>query len=87
MVSFYDEVEIEDFTLDAATDTYYYPCPCGDRFQITLVCRLSANPATDNAFADCRWRSSSAQLLSTQPARTFREPWLFSRGASPRVAL
>lgn len=35
MASFYDEIEIEDFTFDPEDNTYYYPCPCGDRFQIT----------------------------------------------------
>ncbi|KAF9422045.1 Diphthamide biosynthesis protein 3 [Podila epigama] len=30
MASFYDEIEIE-----ADSDVYFYPCPCGDRFQIT----------------------------------------------------
>ncbi|KAM0707139.1 hypothetical protein Q7P35_006470 [Cladosporium inversicolor] len=32
----YDEIEIEDMTYDAALQTYTYPCPCGDRFQITI---------------------------------------------------
>ncbi|KAL1582871.1 Diphthamide biosynthesis protein 3 [Cladosporium halotolerans] len=32
----YDEIEIEDMTYDAALETYTYPCPCGDRFQITI---------------------------------------------------
>jgi len=35
MTSFYDEVEIEDFEWDQETEIYFYPCPCGDRFQIT----------------------------------------------------
>lgn len=34
---FHDEVEIEDFEYDEDDETYYYPCPCGDRFQITKV--------------------------------------------------
>ena len=25
----------EDFEYDEETETYYYPCPCGDRFEIT----------------------------------------------------
>lgn len=37
MESYYDEIEIEDFEYDSEQDTYYYPCPCGDRFQITKV--------------------------------------------------
>jgi len=35
MAVFHDEVEIEDFEYDEETDSYYYPCPCGDRFQIS----------------------------------------------------
>ncbi|KAH6684852.1 CSL zinc finger protein [Plectosphaerella plurivora] len=35
-ISIYDEIEIEDMTFDADLGIYQYPCPCGDRFQITL---------------------------------------------------
>lgn len=35
-ISVYDEVEIEDMTYDETLQTYFYPCPCGDRFQIAL---------------------------------------------------
>lgn len=35
MTVFHDEVEIEDFEYDEETETYYFPCPCGDRFAIT----------------------------------------------------
>lgn len=35
-LSIYDEIEIEDMTFDEVLQTYYYPCPCGDRFQIAL---------------------------------------------------
>ncbi len=31
----YDEIEIDD--MDFEDDRFYYPCPCGDKFQITLV--------------------------------------------------
>ncbi|CAF0735334.1 unnamed protein product [Adineta ricciae] len=34
-MAFHDEVEIEDFEFDEESETYYWPCPCGDRFQIT----------------------------------------------------
>lgn len=37
MTAVYDEIEIEDFEYEAENKTYYYPCPCGDRFQISLV--------------------------------------------------
>ena len=35
MSVFHDEVEIEDFEYDEDTETYFYPCPCGDKFAIT----------------------------------------------------
>lgn len=34
--AYHDEVELEDFEFDDEEETYYYPCPCGDRFAITL---------------------------------------------------
>ena len=33
--SYYDELEIEDFTWDPVLKLYHYPCPCGDRFEIS----------------------------------------------------
>ena len=36
-MSYYDEIEIEDFEYDEDEGIYYYPCPCGDLFQISLV--------------------------------------------------
>ena len=35
MTSYHDEVEIEDFEFDEDDEVYYYPCPCGDQFQIS----------------------------------------------------
>ncbi len=35
-MSFYAEVRLEEFEFDEASQTYFYPCPCGDRFQITV---------------------------------------------------
>lgn len=35
--SFYEEVEIEDMLYDEAQQTYTYPCPCGDRFSISVA--------------------------------------------------
>mmetsp|Transcript_17671 Transcript_17671/g.40756 ORF Transcript_17671/g.40756 Transcript_17671/m.40756 type:complete len:110 (-) Transcript_17671:497-826(-) len=32
----YDEIEIEDMTYDPETRSFSYPCPCGDRFKISL---------------------------------------------------
>lgn len=36
MASIYDEIEIEDMTYDPTLQLYTYPCPCGDKFQISL---------------------------------------------------
>ncbi|XP_066258880.1 diphthamide biosynthesis protein 3 isoform X2 [Euwallacea similis] len=35
MSVFHDEIEIEDFEFDEEEDIYHYPCPCGDRFEIS----------------------------------------------------
>lgn len=35
-MSFYDEIEIEDMAYDAEKQLYTYPCPCGDKFNISL---------------------------------------------------
>jgi diphthamide biosynthesis protein 3 len=35
-MSIYEEVEIEDMKYDPVDFSYTYPCPCGDRFRITL---------------------------------------------------
>lgn len=37
MSVYHDEIEIEDMEYDEETETYYYPCPCGDKFQISKV--------------------------------------------------
>ena len=37
MSVYHDEVEIEDFEYDEDSETYFYPCPCGDRFEISKV--------------------------------------------------
>ncbi|XP_006895319.1 PREDICTED: DPH3 homolog isoform X2 [Elephantulus edwardii] len=34
MAVFHDEVEIEDFQYDEDSESYFYPCPCGDNFLI-----------------------------------------------------
>lgn len=35
MVNYYDELEIEDFAWDPVANVFHYPCPCGDRFEIS----------------------------------------------------
>ena len=34
----YDEIEIEDMSWNEELQAFTYPCPCGDLFQITMVC-------------------------------------------------
>lgn len=36
----YDNIEIEDMDFSKLTKTFYYPCPCGDKFAITLVIKI-----------------------------------------------
>lgn len=36
MSTYYDEVEIEDMSFDETRNCYTYPCPCGDKFIITM---------------------------------------------------
>jgi len=35
MGAYYDEIEIEDMVWDENKAVYHYPCPCGDRFEIS----------------------------------------------------
>ena len=33
----YDEIEIDDLEYDEDDGTFYYPCPCGDKFRISVI--------------------------------------------------
>jgi len=35
MGAYYDEIEIEDMAWDEKKGVFHYPCPCGDRFEIS----------------------------------------------------
>lgn len=35
-MSVYDTIEIEDMIYDPITELLHYPCPCGDRFQVSI---------------------------------------------------
>lgn len=48
MAVYHDEIEIEDFEYNEEEDTYYYPCPCGDQFQITKVSKCYCRYKGDN---------------------------------------
>ena len=47
MGAYYDEVEIEDMAWDEEKRVYHYPCPCGDRFEIS---RKQLKNYEDNGF-------------------------------------
>jgi hypothetical protein len=36
MSGIYEEIEIEDMTYISESQIYTYPCPCGDKFSISL---------------------------------------------------
>jgi diphthamide biosynthesis protein 3 len=36
-LNLYDEVEIEDCFYDETLQIYHHPCPCGDRFEISIA--------------------------------------------------
>ena len=35
-LSFYDQVDLLDFTFHSSTKMFSYPCPCGDVFLVSL---------------------------------------------------
>ena len=35
-MSYYEEVELDDMEYDEEEQAYFYPCPCGDKFFITV---------------------------------------------------
>lgn len=35
-MSFYDQIEIEDMEWAEDIQVFFYPCPCGDKFQISF---------------------------------------------------
>ena len=36
MAVYHDEIEIEDMEFDEQDEKFYYPCPCGDKFELAL---------------------------------------------------
>lgn len=47
MVSIYEEIEIEDMAFDGENEVYTYPCPCGDKFSISLLDLLDGEDVAD----------------------------------------
>ena len=35
-MTIYDEIEIEDMDYEEDEAAFYYDCPCGDRFRVTM---------------------------------------------------
>ena len=57
----YDEIEIDD--MDFEDDRFYYPCPCGDKFQITLVSYDPDSPLDPFRSKSCLRRETSQHAL------------------------
>lgn len=82
MAAFYDEIEIEDMDFDKDSSTYYYPCPCGDRFQISLqvpsvLRQICVIKNIDNFFSGLeKWRGggSLSKLLFDNQSHLYSEP-------------
>jgi hypothetical protein len=70
-MSIYDEIEIEDMTYRPAERTFYYPCPCGDRFFIAVVSATSS-PAPG---CRCHRPSGVASRRQLSLARVLRTAW------------
>lgn len=61
MSIYHDEIEIEDMEYDEEAEIYYYPCPCGDKFEISKVTsEVGASPRV--ALADYN-KSLSSLIL------------------------
>ena len=59
----YDEIEIDD--MDFEEGKFFYPCPCGDKFQITLVSTKADsyyNICNENGFY---WNWNNTLLILT----------------------
>jgi hypothetical protein len=63
-----DELEIEDFAWDDEKKVFHYPCPCGDRFEITRVCR-GPSSVFGRRFSPSRLTQLPLFLLHTVAAR------------------
>ncbi len=74
MAAVYDDVEIEDMDFDEEKKTYFFPCPCGDKFFITLVSK-GGTVARHGA----HFRATKSAKLVTSPPSSLpagvRPPW------------
>ena len=72
VVNIYDEVEIDDMEFEEEDMTFYYPCPCGDKFRITLD-QLKAG----GTIATCPSCSLQIRIISDEE---FLEDFLAEQG-------
>ena len=59
----YDEVEIDDLDFDEDEKTFFYPCPCGDKFRITLL-----QMKNGESIATCPSCSLKIKIISDEEA-------------------
>ena len=57
----YDEIEIDDMDFEQDEQTFYYPCPCGDKFRITVDMLREGK-----AIATCPSCSLQIRIISDQ---------------------
>eukprot|EP00353_Schmidingerella_taraikaensis_P018836 CAMPEP_0185605654 /NCGR_PEP_ID=MMETSP0436-20130131/4207_1 /TAXON_ID=626734 ORGANISM="Favella taraikaensis, Strain Fe Narragansett Bay" /NCGR_SAMPLE_ID=MMETSP0436 /ASSEMBLY_ACC=CAM_ASM_000390 /LENGTH=92 /DNA_ID=CAMNT_0028236935 /DNA_START=6 /DNA_END=284 /DNA_ORIENTATION=- len=57
----YDEIEIDDMDFEEDEQVFYYPCPCGDKFRITL-----AQLREGNTIATCPSCSLQIRIISDE---------------------
>ena len=68
----YDEIEIDDMDFEEDENTFFYPCPCGDKFRITLA-QLKAG----TTIATCPSCSLQIRIISDED---FLEEFLADNG-------
>jgi len=73
MGAYYDEIEIEDMAWDEEKRVYHYPCPCGDRFEIS-----KRQLADCEDIAICPSCSLIIRVIY-DPVRSWYVPLFFSR--------
>jgi len=62
---YYDTVDLDEMDYEEDTDSYYFPCPCGDRFVIT-----SEDLAEGEDIAYCPSCSLKIKVLADQEEET-----------------
>lgn len=79
-LNLYDEIEIEDCFYDETLQIYHHPCPCGDRFEISIY-----NMRDGEDIARCPSCSLMIRIIFDQVSAKGEgggRPWEEQRGTS-----